>query len=448
MKVPSVNRRQFVAATSLASLGAAVSYSLPASGASGAKGKLALHGGTRACTWKAPRWPIWDQAQDEAQVLEVLRSGVWSRAKVVAEFERQYAALIGAKRCLATTNGTMALVTALKALEIGVGDEVLVGPYTFIASVNAIFAAGALPVMVDTDPETYLINPDLLEAKITPNTRAILPVHIYGLPANMAKINAVAKKHNLLVVEDSCQAWLSELNGKKCGTHGNLGCFSFQNSKHLTCGEGGAVVGDDDKVMDHAYSYHNFGTAYNEPKVPGGSIVRLGIKSRLTEYQAAILLAQMKRLEEQTRRRWENANHLTARLREIPGVKVHRLNEGVTCASYHCYPFRFNAEAFGGVTREKFMSALKAEGVPCGSGYSPLNREPFYENVLNSRDFQRMYPKEQIERCRQQNQCPANDALCAQTVRLSQNQLLGTKQDIDQIADAVAKIYENRAELA
>ena len=177
------------------------------------------------------------------------------------------------------------------------GDEVLVGPYTFVASVNVIFLSGALPIMVDTDRETFLVNPEKMEAKITPNTRAILPVHIYGLPADMDRINAIAKKHNLLVVEDACQAWLAELNGKKCGTLGDLGCFSFQNSKHLTCGEGGAVVGNDEELMNRAYSYHNFGrphgTLTGETEYP-----ITGTKCRLTEFQAAILLGQMKRLDE------------------------------------------------------------------------------------------------------------------------------------------------------
>ena len=249
MTQPSATRRQFIAAASAGALATAVSQAIPVAASSPGKSSLAIRGGKPARTRKSPSWPIWNQQTDEEQVLAVLRSGVWSRSKVVAEFERQYAALVGAKRCLATTNGTMALVTALSALEIGVGDEVLVNPYTFIASVNCIFAAGALPIMVDTDPATWLVNPDLLEAKITPNTRAILPVHIYGLPVDMKKIVAIAKKHNLLVVEDACQAWLSEIGGKKCGTWGDLGCFSFQNSKHLACGEGGALVGDDDAVV-------------------------------------------------------------------------------------------------------------------------------------------------------------------------------------------------------
>jgi dTDP-4-amino-4,6-dideoxygalactose transaminase len=342
----------------------------------------------------------------------------------------------------------MALVTALNALEIGVGDEVLVGPYTFIASVNAIFAAGALPVFVDTDPDTFLIDPDRMEAKITPNTRAVLPVHINGLPADMGRINAIAKKHKLAVVEDACQAWMSELNGRKCGGLGDLGCFSFQNSKNLTCGEGGAVVGNDEAVMNRAYSFHNFGMAYNEPTQITGQAVRLGMKCRMSEYQAAILLAQMTRLEEQTQRRWENANHLSARLREIPGITPAKLNEGVTRVSYYKYPFRFHSEPFGGVTRRQFIRAIRAEGVPCSSPRPvPLNRQPFFEDVLNSRNFQKMYSKRQLDHCRRQNHCPANDRLCGEAVYISQSLLLGTKQDTDKIADAFLKVYEHRDEL-
>jgi perosamine synthetase len=449
MKPSRLTRRQFVAATSLGSLAAAASQAGPAYANLGqGAGKLAVLGGKPVRTKRFSGWPIWDKENDEEQVVAVLRSGIWSRSKVVAEFETKYAELLGAKRCLATTNGTMALVTALSALGIGVGDEVLVGPYTFIASVSTILQVGALPIMVDTDPETFLVNPDRMEEKITPNTKAILPVHIYGLPANMDRINAIAKKHNLLVVEDACQAWLAEWRGKKCGTLGNLGCFSFQNSKHLTCGEGGAVVGGDEAVMNRAFSYHDFGRPYNEPKPSAPGIVRLGTKCRMTEFQAAILLAQMKRLEEQSNRRWENAKYLTDKIRDIPGIAVHKLYDGVTRAAYHLYPFRYHEEKFGGVPRAKFLAALRSEGIPCSGGYSPLNRQPFFENTLNSKNFQRMYSREQLDRCREQNQCPDNDTLCTQAIGLPQNVLLGTKEDMDDIANAILKVYENRAELA
>jgi len=439
MDTQRFTRRQFVAATSLGSLAAVAGQAGPArAAASQDAGKLAIRGGKPVRTKGFSGWPIWDKEHDEQRVLSVLRSGVWSRSRVVAEFEKKWAELLGAKRCLATTSGTAALLTALNALDIGVGDEVLVGPYTFCASVQVILLSGALPIMIDTDRETFLVNPEKMEAKITPNTRAILPVHIYGLPADMDRINAIAKKHNLVVVEDACQAWLAEYRGKKCGTLGNLGCFSFQNSKHITCGEGGAVLGDDDAVMGRARSYHDFGR--------GGPY--LGTKFRTTEFQAAILLAQMERLEEQTQRRWENAQYLTSRLRQIPGVLPHRLYDGVTRAVYHLYPLRYNPEEFGGVPRSKFLAALQAEGIPCGGGYGPLNKAAFIENTLSSRNFQRMYSKEQLDHCRGQIECPVNDMLCTEAVCFSQNLLLGPKEDMDDIANAIGKIYENRKQLA
>jgi len=408
---------------------------------------LAILGGQPVRTKSFPTWPIWDKTTDEELVLSVLRSGIWSRAKVVSEFEKKYAELMGAKHCLATTNGTNALLVSLHTLGIGAGDEVLVPPYTFISTVDVILLSGAMPVFVDTDPETFQVNPDKIEEKITENTKAILPVHICGLPANMYKINAIAKKYNLLVIEDACQAWLAELRNKKVGTFGDLGCFSFQTSKNLPCGEGGAVIGDDEEIMDRAYSYHNCGRSYRSVK--GREYVILGTKQRMAEYQAAILIAQMKRLEEQTDRRNENSSYLTSRIKDIPGIIPHKLYEGVTRAAYHLYPFRYKKENFNSLSRRKFLSALNAEGIPCSGGYTPLNKMSYLEDAFNSKNFKKIYPKDKlnIDKYNAQNQCPDNDQLCEEAVWFSQRLLLGTKSDMDDIADAILKIYENRDKL-
>ena len=174
MSAQRLTRRQFVTAASLTPLATLAARTAPAYGSLSRKtSKLAMLGGKPLRAKSFPHWPIWDKDKDEEAVVKVLRSGIWSRAKVVAEFEQKYARLLGAKRCLATTNGTNALLTALSALGIGVGDEVLVGPYTFIATIDAILLCGALPIMVDTDPETFQVNPDKMEAKITPNTRML-----------------------------------------------------------------------------------------------------------------------------------------------------------------------------------------------------------------------------------------------------------------------------------
>jgi len=445
----NLSRRQFLTAASAGTIAAVTSAALPASGMTGKKAsKLAVNGGKPVRSKGWPRWPIWDKAADEERLLSVVRSGVWSRAKVVSEFEKKYAQIMGAKRCLATTNGTHALLVSLKMLGIGLGDEVLVTPYTFIATVDVILLCGALPVFVDTDRETFQINPDKMEEKITESTKAILPVHILGLPANMDKINAIAKKHNLKVVEDACQAHLAEWKNKKVGTLGDLGCFSFQNSKNLPCGEGGAILGNDEELMDRCYSFHNFGRPHGESMLSLSGYVRLGTKCRMAEYQAAILLAQMKRFEAEAQRRNENAQYLTSRIKDIPCINVVKLYEGVTKAAYHIYPFRYNKERFNNIPRDKFISALNAEGIPCSHGYGPINKDPYFEKTLNSRDYQKVYSKERLDRCRRQNHCPDNDKLCREAVWFSQRLLLGGKRDFDDIVNAIEKIYENRDQLA
>jgi len=437
-------RRSFLRATSVGTIAATAGAPLVAS--SQTTKKLAIHGGERAHQGGWPGWPIWDTAQDEERVVKVLRSGVWSRRGVVAEFEKKYAALMGTKRCLGTTNGTNALFTAIAALDIGAGDEVLVGPYTFVATVDAILLNGALPVFVDTDRETFTVDPKSIEERITENTRAILPIHILGLPADMDRITAVAKKHNLKIVEDACQAWMAEVRGKKVGSIGDLGCFSFQNSKNFTCGEGGAVIGDDEHLMDICHSFHNFGRQYGTAS-GGHGCIRLGTKARMAEYQAAILLEQMERLEEQTARRVENAAYLSSKLEPIPGIVPHMLNPGVTQAAYHMYSFRFLQEDFGGVTRSKFLQALSKEGVPCSGGYGPLNKQDFLEHTFQSKNYKKMYSPKQIERAKQMSECPENDRLCSEAVWFFQSLLLGSRKDMDDIANAIEKIYENRAEL-
>jgi len=411
-------------------------------------GKLAMLGGTpvRAKPW--PTWPVWDPSAEES-VLAILRSGNWYRGqgKTVTQFEEAYAKLLGVKRCVAMVNGTNSLMTALHMLDVGVGDEVIVSPYTFIATYNVVLNSCALPVFADTDPETFQINPDTIESRITENTRAILPVHILGIPANMDRITEIAKKHNLKVIEDACQAWLAQWRGKSCGTLGDLGCFSFQNSKHLPCGEGGAVVGNDEDLMDRVHAYHNCGRAFgNMPKTGPNSV--LGTNRRMTEYQAAILLNQMKRLEADTELRWANGQYLTSKIKDIPGIVPHRLYEGVTRAVYHLYPFRYLKEHFNNAPRDKFLAALSAEGVPCSGGYGPQYNDGLIEAALTSKNFTRSFPKARLDRYREELHYPGNDQLCREAVWIGQNMLLTSKQDIDDIANAIAKVYENRDKLA
>jgi perosamine synthetase len=450
MSKKNYSRREFVKQNSLAGLGAAVAMGVAPTILAKCvsdSGVPAILGGQKIRTKEWPVWPQWKPEVYEKQVLNVLRSGVWSRAKVVTQFESKWAETIGTKRCLAVVNGTNALITSVVQLDIGAGDEVIVTPYTWISSIQAVLISVAMPVFVDVDPETYQMDPAKIEAKITPRTRAIMPVHIMGMPANMVKIMEIARKHNLLVIEDACQAWLAEIDHKKVGTFGNAGCFSFQNSKHLPMGEGGAIVSDDEKFIDRCYSYHNMGLPYGGViGAVGQGSVMLGTKLRITEYQAAIGLAQLGVLEEQTSLRNTNAAYLKSQIKGLPGIKPYKLYDNVTRAAFHFFCFRYKNEEFKNLPRERFLEALTAEGIPNLSGYAPfLNRQPYLENAFQSKNFKKMYTKDELDfkKFSEKNECPENDKLCVEAVWLGQNMLLAEKSDLDDVASAIERIHKN-----
>ena len=449
MNRTNVSRREFLTTASTGVVAAIAASPLAGAEILNKKaGKLACAGGQPVRTKGWPSWPVWDRSAED-EILAVLRSGNWFRGSGtrVTEFEKRYAELLGAKSCLATASGTTALITALHTVGVEAGDEVIVSPYTFVASYNVIFMVKALPVFADSDAETFTIDPARIEERITERTRAILPVHILGLPAAMDPILAIARKHRLVVVEDACQAWLAEYKNQKCGLLGDLGCFSFQNSKHLPAGEGGAVVGNDEALVDRCHAFHNCGRPHGAFQPPGSNPTR-GTNFRMQEFQAVILMSQMKRLEKDTRLRGENAQYLTSRLQDIPGIVPFKPNPGATRAVYHLYPFRYKKELFNQAPRQRFLEALGAEGIPCSGGYGPANKDGLLEEALNSKSYRRLFSKERLDRYRQENVLPRNDQLCAEAIWFTQNMLLGTRQDMDDIADAIEKIYENRDKLA
>lgn len=449
MKRRDFTRREFVKTNTIAGIGAAVAAGLApsvAASCSADTGVPAILGGQKIHSGGWPEWPQWKPAYNES-LLKVMQSGVWSRADIVTDFEKIWAETIGSKRCLSVVNGTNALVTAVVQNDIGAGDEVIVTPYTWISTVQSILLAGAMPVFADIDPETYQIDPEKIRTKITPRTRAIMPVHILGMPADMEKIMQIAGEKHLIVIEDACQAWLAEINNKKVGTFGQCGCFSFQNSKHLPLGEGGAVVSDDEAFIDRCYSYHNVGFPYGTVigGVGAGSVM-LGTKLRLTEYQAAIGLAQLGVLEEQTTIRNRNAKYLRDQIKGIPGIKPYKMYKNVTRAAFHMFCFRYDEREFSGLPRDKFLKALSAEGIPNLSGYAPfLNKQPYLENAFKSKNFKKMYPAEMLDfnKFKAENECPENDRLCVESVWLQQNMLLAEKSDLDDVAAAIERIRKN-----
>ncbi len=439
-----LTRRHFISATATGVV------ALRGKGTSAAKfsveDKLALLGGPKTRTTPLPSWPILDAVEEKA-LLKVLHSKRWNRlgGSEVERFETTWAQRLNARHCVATSSGTSALVTALNALEIGPGDEVIVPPYTFVATINTVFLQHALPVFVDTDPATSQMDATKIEAAITKRTRAILPVHLGGSVANMDAVMAVAKKHNLPVLEDACQAHLAEWRGQKVGTLGALGCFSFQGSKHLNSGEGGAIMTNDNKLAEISRSFQNQGRA--EPNT-GFQYARNGDNRRLTEFQGAILLAQLTRLEEQARTREQNATYLRQLLSEIPGITPAKMYEGVTRNAYHIFMMRYDAAHFSGLPRERFMQALQAEGIPCSGGYGPLNKDPFIKTTLQSRAFRYIYPAPLLAELEQRNQCPENDKLCQEALWFGNLMLLGSKSEMEQIAAAIRKIQKHATLLA
>ncbi|HTM49904.1 MAG TPA: DegT/DnrJ/EryC1/StrS family aminotransferase [Bryobacteraceae bacterium] len=404
--------------------------------------KPALLGGAPVRERRFPSWPqIRDN--DEKAWMEVLRSGRWNRSGYTARFEETWAAKLGAKYCLTTSNGTSALVASIAALGVGPGDEVLVPPYTFVATINAVLLHHALPVFVDTDPETFQMDARKIEGAITERTRLILPAHIGGSVVDMDTTLAVARKHKLPVLEDACQAHLSEWRGRKVSTLGDLGCFSFQASKNLNSGEGGAILTQREDLAEICRSFHDNGRG----KAGSSSYVRNGCNFRMTEFQAALLLEQLTRLDAQARTRETNAAYLTKQLSEIPGITPARMYDGCTRNAYHLYMFRYDRERFAGLPRTQFLKALSAEGVPCSGGYTPLNKQPFLANTLASRGWEKLFPREALASYAERNQCPANDKLCEEGVWFTQTMLLGTREDMDQIAGAVRKIQSHAGAL-
>lgn len=432
------NRRDFISAAAIAGSGIVISkphFSFADDG------KPAILGGSKAKPDSFPKWPVFDKTEEDA-LLEVLKSGRWGRlsGKVVAGFENRYAELLGVKHSLGVSSGTSALYTIMGALDIGPGDEIIMPVYTFIATYNVAVLNYALPVFVDTDIESFQIDSTKIEAAISQQTRALLPVHIGGSPFNVDHLLQIAEKHNLPLIEDACQAHMAEWKGKKVGSYGLAGAFSFQSSKNLNCAEGGAITSNNEDFIKTCYNFHNQGQGGTSTSFGTGSGTR-GTNLRLTEFQGNILLAQMTRLEEQAALRDKNARYLTSLLNDIEGIEPARLYEGTTAGAYHLYMFRYLKEGFGGLSRDKFIEALQAEGIPCSQGYGQMNKDEYVTGLAKNKHYLKIYGEKRMQQWLEQNECPQNDKLTSeQAVWFLQYMLLGSQADMDKIASAIKKI--------
>ena len=408
--------------------------------------KLAIDGGRPVRTLPFPSWPVWDE-REERQLLEVLHSGRWGilDGGKVAEFEARFAEFVGAKHALCVTSGTAALEIALRALGVGPGDEVITTPYSFVATPSAAFLAGARPVFVDIDPHTYMLDPAQVENAITERTAAVIPVHIGGCPVDMDGIMDVARRHNLYVLEDACQAWGAQWNGQPVGAIGDLGCFSFQASKNINAGEGGAIVTNNAELAERCWSLHNVG------RIRTGAWYQhefLGWNYRITEWQGAILLAQLERLPEHMALRSDNAAYLCERLSEIDGITPTQVDPHVTRHAWHLFMMTYDPAAFGGKTCAEFIRMLCAEGIPGSPGYRPLNQMPALRRALAEQAGQlRPWADPQADAALPElPACPITEEICERTIWLKQTMLLGDHEDMDDIVAAIAKIQKAVAE--
>lgn len=400
---------------------------------------LALFGGTPVRTRPFTSWPVFGPEEEE-RLLRTLRSGRWGRLQgsEVAEFESRFAAMHGCRHGIAVANGTVSLRIALLAAGIRAGDEVIVPPYTFISTASAVLEANAVPVFADIDLDTFNLNPAAVEAAITPRTRAIIPVHFAGQPADMDAIMAVAAEPNLVVIEDAAHAHGAAYQGRAAGSLGHIASFSFQSSKNMTAGEGGIITTNDDALAEACRSIHNCG------RVPGGVWYEHHVVSgnyRLSEFQGAVLNGQLDRLDVQTRTRDSNGRYLASRLVRLPGLYPQVRPPDCTRHSYHLFMLRIDGAAFG-APRAAVTSALQAEGITCSAGYGfALPRQPLFLNKA----FGPFLPDASAALDYSAVRCPASDIICAeQGIWLEQHLLVGSREDVDDIARAFEKVHRHR----
>jgi dTDP-4-amino-4,6-dideoxygalactose transaminase len=403
---------------------------------------LAILGGQPVRTRAFTSWPIFGEAEEQ-RLLRTLRSGKWGKlhGPEVAEFEQRFAAMHGAKHGIGVVNGTVSLRIALMAAGIKAEDEVIVPPYTFLATATAVVEANAVPVFADIELETFNLDPKAVEAAITPRTRVIMPVHMAGQVADMDAITAIAKRHNLVVIEDAAHAHAGLYRERPAGSIGQMGSFSFQSSKNLTSGEGGIVITSDDTLAESCRSIHNCG------RIAGGLWYEHHVMSanyRLGEFQGAILNGQLDRLEAQTQTRDRNGQYLADKLSGLPGIYPQKRPADCTRHSYHLFLFRIDAAAFG-APREAVLKALEAEGIPVCGGYAlPLYRQPLFLN----RAFGPYLPNASRTLDYGKVKCPNCEKICSeQGAWFEQSLFLGPQADMDDIANAFEKLYKQREAL-
>jgi dTDP-4-amino-4,6-dideoxygalactose transaminase len=400
---------------------------------------LAILGGSPVRSKEFTAWPIFDSVEEKA-LIKVLHSGKWGGyGTEVQEFEEGLRSMHQIRHAVACSNGTVALEVALRAVGIGCGDEVIVSPFTFIASASAILLCQGTPVFVDIDPDTLNLTPAAVEAAITSRTKAIVAVHFGGHPAAMDAISAIAAKHELSIVEDCSHALGARWKDTPVGNFGNVGTFSFQQFKLVTCGEGGAVATNDPAIADKVWAYCNQGRRRGAAWYEHYS---LGSNYRLTALQASVLSAQLNRVVEQSAVRTHNAEYLRRQLKGFTGITTGPISKFVDQHPEYLMTLRYDASAFAGVSRDVFLAAIEAEGIPLRPVYPyPLYRNPLFRKEALSKkagsgwesipDYHGLYLEE-------------SERVCSDGLWLEHQLFLGAESDMDDIMTAFRKVQDDR----
>ena len=417
--------------------------------------ELAILGGTPTRTEPYPAWPVYDD-RDIAAVTAVIQSGRWGGypypGPQTAEFARRFAELQGGGYAVPMANGTVTMEVALRAADVGWGDEVIVPAYTFQATAAAPMAAGAIPVIVDIDPETYCIDPKAIEAAITPRTKAIIPVHLGAQMADMDAVIEIAERHDLVVVEDSAHAHGARWRGRGAGTFGHLGSFSLQSSKILTTGEGGVLLCRTPELAARAASVIDCGRPhadaaphYEVESADTPAQITMGANYRMTELQAALGNVAIERFPEQAAQREEMADYLEESLSEVPGVRLLRRDPRHTTRSFYRYIFAIQPEVFG-ADHDVVCAALYAEGIPCWDGYKAMHHYELFQPGLSKLPVPSAFP----ERFNFASMhLPGAERACEhEAVWLDECVFRAGRQGVDDTVNALFKIQSHSAQLA
>ena len=408
--------------------------------------KLAIRGGTPVRQQPYPSWPVFDEKEKQL-LIEVLESGQWGRmsGQMNELFEKKFGAFQQAKYVTTVCNGTVALRIALFAVGVGPGDEVIVPSYTFVATATSVIEANAIPVMADIDPNTFNLDPKAVESLITERTKAIIPVHFGGAPTNMDEIIEIARKHNLAVIEDAAQAQGAAWKGKKTGTLGDVGTFSFQLSKNMTSGEGGALVTNNPEIAERIKRFYNCG---RKPGYAWYYHFEISGNYRLSEFQAAVLLAQLEREEANIRKRAAMARYLTKALEAIPGIEPIVYPDHVE-SSWYLFLMKYRKEAFNNISKMNFVKAMNAEGIPIMEGYPfPLYKQPLFQEAkfwkngcpFNCSFYGKSPNYKEVHH-------PQAEEACEVGLWLPNYVLHGSESDLDDVVRAIRKIQNYADEI-